>query len=542
MTVPHEFMPPQIGQKESKIGQGHNPAVQADEGRRLQEIVQTALSRSLGAVPQTALFEGGIVILPGESSSWDGKAAFRCKALVFGTPPPAMLPALGLRQDAALPGLDGRDACAPAVEALPFTESDAFLAYREHPLAAGLAAGIRRRPFTRFDYADEWNNLGFGRIRTDGSIWAAQGGLIPDGALELAGIHIQARKETGGTKYAGAYLTLLDTPEASILWCSRPVGPLDSTEWSIIERFISDWRADDMPCLPCLCQTPANCRCLVTMRLDCDEDIGSARDIFEWYAGERIPFSLAVKTSVDMGPEDMRLLDDVRMAGGTLLSHTHTHQLNWGADFEAALTEAKASRRWFAATWPDITPADLAVSPFHTNPPYAVQAMARAGFSGFVSGIIHNDPEYLLGRGGVVPFADGIVSISQQSMLHGDSYRRQGQRVDVHIAAFEAQYAAGGIFGYLDHPFSMRYQYDWESKAQRLQAHQKLVAAIRHYDAVWFWSQRQCFDFITTLSSTQLRMTSDGKVLLRCATPGKFGIKYRYMGQEYAIKASGNTP
>jgi len=470
------------------------------------------------------------------SSAPEGKSSLepvpRGKIIVLGVPPQRFLPLLGLRIDPALPPLTGLDEAQPAVGDIPYSESQGTLIYSEHPLLAGLSADLRRRPFTRYDYTDEWNNLGFGRIRTDDSIWAARGGLSSDGALELAAIHIQG--ESAVAEYAGAYLTLLDTPRASILWCSRLVGPVDSTEWSIIERFISDWRPGDMPCLPCLCHTPAGCRALVTMRLDCDEDIKSARDIFEWYAGEGVPFSLAVKTSLGIGSEDIRLLSDVCTAGGTLLSHTHTHQVNWGSDYEEALADAETSRRWFAETWPGIFPVDLAVSPFHTNPPYAVQALAHAGFSGFVSGIIHNDPEYLLGRAGAVPFVDGIVSISQQSMLHGDSYRRQGQRVDVHIAAFEAQYAAGGIFGYLDHPFSARYQYDWESEAQRLQAHQKLVAAIRRYDDVWFWSQRQCFDFAKALAATQLRISADGNVLLRCDAPGEFGIKYRYKGQEYA--------
>lgn len=498
-----------------------------------KDIVRTALSRSLGAEPDIIECDGCLLVLCGASSRYC-EASFQGKAIVFGKPAAFMLPALGLRENNQLHGLAGQDHCPPAEGSAPFAQSPAFLAYGDHPLNAGIAASIRRRPFTRFDYADEWNNLGFGRIRTDGSIWAACGGFVPDGAVELAGIHIES--EARKPEYAGAYLTLLDTPTVSILWCSRPVGMADSTEWSIIERFISDWRADDMPCLPCLCQTPAGCRCLVTMRLDCDEDIGSARDIFEWYSEEGIPFSLAVKTTLDVGPEDMRLLNDVRMSGGTLLSHTHTHQVNWGVDFEAALTEAELSRRWFAAIWPDIPPADLAVSPFHTNPPYAVQAMARAGFTGFVSGIIHNDPEYLLGRAGVVPFVDGIVSISQQSMLHGDSYRRQGQQVDVHIAAFEAQYIAGGIFGYLDHPFSKRYQYDWESAEQRLVAHRQLIAAIRRYKGVWFWSHQQCFDFVKTLAAVRLWVSPEGEISVVSA-PDRNDIVYRHKGKEHLVTA-----
>jgi hypothetical protein len=271
------------------------------------------------------------------------------------------------------------------------------------------------------------------------------------------------------------------------------------------------------------------------MRLDCDENIASARDLFAWYAGEGIPISLAVKTDQPLQSEDFYMLEDVVAHGGTILSHSHTHPANWGASHAEALAEAQNARVRLAEICPG-QPTDLAVSPFHTNPPYAVQALAQAGFAGFVSGIIHNDPEYLLGRAGIVPFVDGkLVSISQQSMLHGDSYRRQGCRVDVHIAAFEAQYTARGIFGYLDHPFSARYQYDWESEDQRLRAHRMLINAIRCYDDVWFWSQRQCFDYLQTLASIRLSVDRRGRVQVAGAPFGSFRPVIRYQGEETAV-------
>lgn len=443
-----------------------------------------------------------------------------------------MTSALGIVQSTSCTAWEGLSTCSPANGDAPYSQSPGYLRYGEHDLLEGLSCAMRKRPFTRFDYADEWNNLGFGKIRTDGSIWAAHGGFTAEKAIELAGAYSQ---HMGSELHCGAYMTLFDTPQASVLWCSRPVGPVDSTEWSVIERFISDWRSDHLPCLPCLCQTPYGSQCIVTMRLDCDEDVGSARDVYTWYDEQGIPFSLAVKTSLDLGPADLDLLEEVRRAGGTLLSHTHTHQYNWGSSVEDVAHEAAVSRRWFAEVWPDAPPPDLAVSPFHTNPPYAVQGMIQAGFTGFVSGIIHNDPEYLLGRAGIVPFADGkIVSISQQSMLHGDCYGRQGHNVSTHIDAFAAQYTARGIFGYLDHPFSTRYQYDWESKKQRLRAHQQLIAAIRNHKNVLFWPQQECFDFIKALGAVKLLVSPTGEVSVVSA-PKRNDIAYRYKGREYRI-------
>lgn len=460
------------------------------------------------------------------------------KLLAFGVPGPEtaqnILSRLGLKADATLPPVAGRDAC-PACAAEHHTESSAQLRYHEHPLTASLTPELRQRPFTRFDFADEWNNLGFGRIRTEADPWGARGGVRADGAVELAAI--QLRNEAGDALYAGSYLTLLDAPDFSVLWCARPAGPADSVEWSVVERFVCDWRAGDLPCAPCLRQTPAGCRAVVTMRLDCDEDIASARDVFEWYAGEGVPFSLAVKTGLPMTPEDLSLLRDVHANGGALLSHSHTHALNWGASSVDVLAEAAASGQWFRDMLPEVPVPDLAVSPFHSNPPYAMRALEEAGFTGVVSGIIHNDPEYLLGRAGCVPFTSGrLLSISQQSMLHGDCYRRQGESVAVHVRAFAAQHAAHGIFGYLDHPFSARYQYGWESKAQRLEAHQKLIAALRAYEDVWFWNQRQCFDFVRLLSRVRLSVDmKDGIRVDGLDDRAPFRPVCRWRGEEYSL-------
>ncbi|MFT4302741.1 MAG: hypothetical protein QM579_13430 [Desulfovibrio sp.] len=496
------------------------------------EILHAAMMRSFGAPLRLSLMGNCTIAHCSQDSSWQRGAPPRGKLLVFGPPEADMTSALGIAQSTPYSAWAELDICAPANGDIPYNQSPGYLRYGEHSLLGGLSCAMRKRPFTRFDYADEWNNLGFGRIRTDGSIWAAHGGFTAEKATELAGAYNQ---HMGEEAHCGAYMTLFDTPKASVLWCSRPVGPVDSTEWSVIERFVSDWRSDHLPCLPCLCQTPYGYQCIVTMRLDCDEDVGSARDIFTWYEGQGIPFSLAVKTSLALGPADLALLEDVRRAEGTLLSHTHTHQYNWGSSIEGVTHEATASRRWFAETWPDTPPPDLAVSPFHTNPSYAVQGMIQAGFAGFVSGIIHNDPEYLLGRAGIVPFADGkIVSISQQSMLHGDCYSRQGKSVRAHVDAFAAQYAARGIFGYLDHPFSTRYQYDWESKEQRLQAHQQLISAIRKHKNILFWPQQECFDFVKALGAVRLLVSSTGAVSV-VSTTKRNDIVYRYKGCEYRI-------
>lgn len=442
---------------------------------------------------------------------------------------------LHLERDSALPDLAGTDSCAPCSLEHHHTESVGRVVYADHPLTEGVAGPLRERPFTRFDFTNEWNNLGFGRIRTDGGIWAARGGLRAAGTevTELASCCI--RTEEGSSRHAGSYLALFDGPGRSVLWCDRPAGPVDSSEWTVVERFISDWRGETLPCLPCLCGTPAGCSVLVTMRLDCDEDISSARDLFEWYLAENLPFSMALKTSLPMTPEHLSLVRDVAAAGGSLLSHSHTHPFDWGGSYEAAQAEGELSRQWFHDNLPEVPLPVIAVSPFHTNPTYAMQGVEAAGFTGVVSGIIHNDPEYLLGRAGIAPGTGHLVTISEQSMLHGDCYAQQGS-VAVHADALEIQRAARGIFGYLDHPFSARYQYGWSDKTQRLEAHKELVAAIRACPGAWFWSQGECFAFVRDLMGIRLETDRAGQVVAHGVnTASQYRPEYRLRGETHIL-------
>jgi hypothetical protein len=498
-------------------------------------VLRAAFRRSFGA----ALDGGDGVFFVDAAASFDhGLLGMKGKYLVFGAPESrdrgscSLWPLLGVAPDSTISSLAGTDACGACKPDVHHTESEGFVHYAAHELTRCLPTTSRRRPFTRFDFQDEWNNLGFGRIRTDGSPWAVRGGLRADGATELAGCHV---RRGVGEDYLGAYLCLFDTPRASILWCSRPLGPLDSTEWTVVERFVSDWRADELPCLPVLSQVPWGSSAIVTMRLDCDEDISSARDLFEWYESRRMPFSLAVKTGLPMTPGHLALLRDVVHSGGTLLSHSHTHPADWGRCRAEALTEAVTSREWFRHELPEAPLPELAVSPFHSNPPYAMQALEEAGFSGVVSGIIRNDPEYLMGRAGYAPHTRNLVSVSQQSMLHGDCYAQQGESVETHLRAFAAQHAAGGIFGYLDHPFSERYSYGWRDAPQRLEAHRKLVSAMRGFDGVLFLNQKACFDWVRLLNRIGLFLDGDEVRAFNLPRAGEFRVSCRFRGQDVPL-------
>lgn len=508
----------------------------------LHEIINKACQRSFGTIfPQfdRNLAEGSIAILPFDPEYAKNTVNYsvtfpkKSKIILFGEPPVSVMTAAGLKYDFSLEPILNADACLPCQGNVHHTESDAWIFWQNHFLNKNLHKSIQKRPFARFDFTDEWNNLGFGRIFARNDIWSVKTRITTDGATQLASIYAGNDLKKN---YAGAYMALYDAPDFSILWCARPVGPVDSVEWSVIENFVANWRPDELPCWPVIRQTPKGCQALVTMRLDCDEDISSAWDVFEWYHDEHLPFSLALKTSLRMSPDDLQMIRDVNRSGGSILSHSHRHAQNWGENYDKAFEDALTTRKWLREKLPDLPLPENAVSPFHTNPGYAIQAIEEAGFTGLVSGIIHNDPEYLLGRAGSVPLAKGkLVSISEQCMLHGDCYLAQGN-INAYLDAFLCQYLANGIFGYLDHPFSKRYQYGWLSKEQRLKAHQELISAIRNYENVWFWNQNQCLEFVKLISGISFRIQNDKVVAKSSSTIGEVLPVYIWKGEEHEIK------
>ncbi|TVM36078.1 hypothetical protein [Oceanidesulfovibrio marinus] len=474
-------------------------------------MVRSALVRSftpgcLAGPEQAASASVVVAISPGDEHASRLEQALEGggKVLVFGAPGPACASVLGLRFEDALP-VTASEAEAPNAVGPCSGQSVACIQYLPgHTL--GEASPYTLRPFLRFDFTNEWNNMGYGRVRADGEIWAISGRSEPAGAVALAEIVVDG-------DCRGLYAAVADNAKGAALWFNRPVGPLDSLEWAVVERFLCDYRSEELSCLPLLTELPYGVRALATMRLDCDEDIASAQGLFEWYADQGLPLSLAVKTSLDVAPVDMHLLDDVLNAGGSILSHSHNHLENWGRDYDGALADARASRAWFEAHFPRACPVRYAVSPFHTNRPWSLRALADAGFEGVISGIVHNDPDMLVARPGIMPEVKrDIISHSQQCMLHGDSHDDALDGPSVPSQSFDAYAKAGAIFGYLDHPFSPRYDYGWGSEERRLTAHRELVEHISGHEGVLWLSAGDCLAYCVLRSRAVLTMDPDGAI------------------------------
>ena len=353
------------------------------------------------------------------------------------------------------------------------------------------------RPFERFDFTDEWNNLGYGAIRVDDSIWSVSLPLKASLENEIGRIDVDGVD-------CGSYCALFeDSSESSIgstLWFNRAVGPIDSYEWRIVEYFLSSFRPEKLPCQPVLHEIPWGHDAAITMRLDCDEDVESARALWELYQKESVPFSLAVHTANLSNLTHHQILKEMCMAGESILSHTATHAPNWGGSYEAALGEGQESARRIQEVIG--SSVRYAVSPFHQSPPYALAALVEAGYSGCIGGIIRNDPEFLMARGGsLFGLPEFFIGHSQQYMFHGDCMLKSADPLAIYKAAFDRAFETRTLFGYLDHPFSDRYQYGWTDESQRIAMHRNFIQYIRQKaSAPVFLSENDAMDFLKAKS------------------------------------------
>ncbi len=393
----------------------------------------------------------------------------------------------------ALPDLSEVGSSVPA-PAKATARSRAEIVYGER--AERLGASGWRRPFERFDFADEWNNLGFGAVRCVGDKWSIAHGLETYDD-EVAAIHIDGLP-------TGSFVALHDAPGYSVLWINRPVGFIDSYEWRMLEHFWASYRAATLPCQPVIREIPFGYDACITSRLDCDEDVESARPLWEAYKSLNVPFSLAVHTTNLRDSAHHPILRELVACDEALLSHTATHAPNWGGTYERAFEEGRRSMEdIFAVTGQRVR---YAVSPFHQSPDYALDALSDVGYEGCIGGLIRNDPAFLIARGGPLNnLPHSFIGHSQQCMMHGDCLLEEGDALATFKCAFDQAYQTATLFGYLDHPFSPRYSYGWSTEHARIDAHTELIAYIRQVAAKpLFLNENQAMDFLRLKSSLSI--------------------------------------
>lgn len=451
------------------------------------------------------------------------------KVIIFGAVPPSLAQILQMRVHPISEKVVASSKCAPAT-IHQFSESSGHIKYIKG--LDGTAEVLPSRALCRYDYASEWNNLGFGAITTDGSIWSlSQCADVPK--KNILSLLISDESELS------AYCALWDYSSASLLWFNREAGPIDSYEWRLIEIYISQYRFADLPAWPVLLEIPYGYDGAVTMRLDCDEDVESARALFEAYREWGIPISLALHATVLRDSKHHQLPREVIACGGAILSHTLTHAPNWGGSQAEALREGKESASIINQSVH--TSPRYAVSPFHQTPLYARLGLAQAGYQGCIGGIIANDPDFVMARGGRPPHSDmNFIGHTQQCMLHGDCLLEEGDSLAIYKRAFDQSISSKTLFGYLDHPFSERYQYGWGGEEIRIEIHKRFIQYISMYSKnILFLNENDALDFLFIKSHINIEEAGEIKIFSPCSDAAVLNIAVEYGKNTYCLKSSG---
>jgi hypothetical protein len=508
-----------------------------DAAAEAGQYVLAAMQRSVSATQAQAVARGtlramspDLVVAIDTPDGWSADLiawlqARPRKLVVFGHMPSALADYLRY-QAADLP--DGLAAASRSAPAPSGEARESAAAVRYSALAQAVGGEPWQRPFERFDFADEWNNLGYGAIRCDGSIWSVGQAVQVPAEAELAAVVVNGERQF-------AYAALWDVGASSVLWFNRAVGPCDSFEWRLVEQFVSGYRSGTLPCQPVLSELPWGYDAAITSRLDCDEDVESARPLWRAYQRLGVPFTLAVHTQNLNRAEQHGILRELLAdrQQGAVLSHTATHAPNWGGSYDNAFAEGRQSAELLEAVTG--VPVRYAVSPFHQSPPYAMRGLADGGYDGCVGGIIRNDPEFLTARGGALAgLPAGFVAHSQQCMLHGECMLKAGDPLAVFKQAFDHAYATHTLFGYLDHPFSERYAYGWPDEASRIDAHEQFIAYIRSKARKpLFLHEEAALDFLRHRSLTQIVEVDGAWRVIPPSTPSNetmpltLGVEFR---------------
>lgn len=458
------------------------------------------------------------------------------KVIVFGALPASVAHYLGARTEPVSESHRLAGQCLPAPTG-GYAESALRVEYASGNDA--LRSPLSSRPFLRYDFTDEWNNLGYGAIRVDDSIWSLAQTVTLPAAHCLAQITLEGQAVGA---YAGFWQGATSDSRdesACLLWFNRSVGPVDSPEWRIVETYLAHDAWPARPCQPILGEVPHGFDAAVTMRLDCDEDVESARSLWHTYRDLGVPFSLALHAKVLADSVHHDLPRELLAQGGAILSHTDTHAPDWGGSYDAALQEGTLSADKIAA----VTGKRVryAVSPFHQTPEYARAALADAGYAGCIGGIIRNDADFLMARSGLPPGAPaGFIGHSQQCMLHGDCMVQGDDPLVIFKQAFHLAQKSKTFFGYLDHPFSQRYQYGWVTEAQRIQMHVDFIQYMQAEGNVLFANESDALDFLLDRAGIEVTDTTNSfHVELPKSAHSRWQHTVEYAGQTHVLLTGG---
>ena len=410
--------------------------------------------------------------------------------------------------------------------------------YSESPLKIkykklnGMNSTLFERSFQRFDFDNEWNNLNYSSI-TPKKPYSIS---YPNIDLKFLQNNVKILSTINYfNESISAYSLIYDSDNFSIFWVNREVGLFDSFECKYIEDFFSSYRHIDLPSLPVVMEIPYGFESASTFRLDCDESVNSSRYLYNFYKSQSIPFSFAITTSSIINNLDINFIKDVDNDNSFIMSHSHSHKEYWGRTTKEMLEEAVISKSHLQGIVnKDIT---YAVSPFHKINKNTIKALVKANYFGCVGGTVSKNQELQSFRGGISCYDDMFIIINHQVMMHGDCIiKNKSDPLKIYKLSFDLAKFSGGIFGYLDHPFSKRYQYGWLSEYKRKLFHKKLIHYIKSNSSNHlFMSYFECFEFIKNKLDIKI-LQSNNRYFFNQIKNNKYRYSVKYKDQIYQIE------
>ena len=383
---------------------------------------------------------------------------------------------------------------------------------------------IKQRPIWRYDFELEWNNSFSGNIIDKNDIL----NLSHNCSINYDN-NVVYILDSNGDKIP--LIAEFFINKNIIIWVNRNLSLIDLPEWKIIEEFISNGYFNKYPCIPYVSEFSCKENGYITMRLDCDEDIESARQIYNLYKQYDLPISLAITTNQIENKNNITTLPlEVYDYGGTILNHSHSHPINWGGTKDIIGEEIKLSTNLIKQTFNINT--EYAVSPFHHLTIEAIEVLNEQNYKGVVAGICSSHHEFLIIKGGSISDKLNILLHSQQCMLHGDCLTST-RSIDDYLKNFYLFSKIGYSTGFLDHPISQRYDYGWNNNQRQINAHKKIIEYLLS-ENIKFVNQKEIFERLKAKDELKIGIIetiNEQKILIE--NESNFFLSISLGGQKY---------
>ena len=383
------------------------------------------------------------------------------------------------------------------------------------------------RKAVEYDIDDEWSNSGFGIIKGFDPVYGLAASMSVPSQYSIADCI-----DLDYHHYALSAHIFIGSN--SVLWINRSSMLFDLPENLIFENYINSFDpSGSLPCFPIVVEYPISTRALCTSRLDCDEAIDSATDIFDVYSSFKAPLSLALTSSLltkDLSTNGLpeRCLD----RGGSLLLHSHTHPRYWGTFSFEIYKEAKTCLDLVYKYYDYICIG--AVSPFHQTSIEAIHVLKGLGLKGLVGGLASLDDPFIYIRPGSCLPDSSFVLLNQQCMLHGDVIKNK-QDAKMYAKKIIDYMSLGYSFGYLDHPISDRYNYGWNSLSIQAETHEEILSHLIDSDFLYVSENEAiCRGVAKNMAANSIRF-SGGEISILNGSEYNLSINFR--GHRHSLPA-----